>query len=246
MGVIPARFASTRLPGKPLRVLAGKPLIQHVYNAALRCETLDRIVIATDHHDILTACKKFGADAVMTSEECPSGSDRIAEAIKKLPGDIIANIQGDEPLMDATVVDRCVQILLENPAVDVCSAMTPILQMEDYLSPNVVKVVCNGDGDALYFSRSPIPSFSRLTESEAEAALSQARKHLGLYVYRRTALQAFVDLPAGRYESIEKLEQLRYLENGFRIRMVEVAEDSVGVDTPEDADRAERLILERG
>lgn len=241
IGVIPARYASARLPGKPLIEIAGKPLVQWVYEAALRCKTLDDVVIATDDERIKVACEGFGAKVVMTSPDCPSGSDRIEEAVRGLPHGIIANIQGDEPLIDPETVDRCVQAVMDDPETGVCSAMTPFTADEDYTVPHMVKVVTDSRGYAMYFSRAPIPDVRRLSEAEANAAPAPM-KHVGLYIYRRSALEQYVKLPPSRYELTEKLEQLRLLEAGIKIRMVQIAGGAVGVDTPEDVAVVERML----
>lgn len=244
IGVIPARYASGRLPGKPLIEIAGKPLVQWVYEAAMRCETLDEVIIATDDVRIRKAAEGFGATVAMTSADCPSGSDRIEEAVRGLPHGIIANIQGDEPLIDPATVDRCVRAVAEDPNAGVCSAMTPFAATEDYTVPHMVKVVTDSAGYAMYFSRAPIPDVRRLDEPELAAAPAPM-KHVGLYVYRRSALEQYVKLPPSRYEQIEKLEQLRLLEAGIKIRMVEIAGGAVGVDTPEDVEVVERLLTAR-
>lgn len=243
IGVIPSRYASSRLHAKPLVQLAGKPLVQWVWEAAGRCTTLDRVLIATDDDRIQAACRAFGADVVMTPAECPSGTDRIAAALQGQPADIVVNIQGDEPLMQPATVDACVRALQANPTAAVASAMTRIRTREDYLAPSVVKVVISQSGQALYFSRAPIPDTSRLESVDFAHLL--AYKHLGLYVYRRQALEDFVARPPSRYEQFEKLEQLRFLEAGHIIQMIEVADDSVGVDTPDDVHRVEKLLLEQ-
>jgi len=241
VGVIPSRYASTRLPGKPLIEIAGKPLVQWVWEAARRVPSFSEVVIATDDERIRSVAEGFGATVAMTRPECPSGTDRIAEALAGREADIVVNIQGDEPLMDPAVVEGCVQALLQDEGAHVASAMTPIKNDEEYLAPHVVKVVTSSAGRALYFSRSPLPNTSRLDPQERIAA-PPAMKHLGLYVYRREALQSFVDLPPSRYEQIEKLEQLRFLEAGYQIRMVEVLADAIGVDTAEDVERVEKLL----
>ncbi len=244
IGVIPARYASTRLPAKPLVQIAGKPLIQWVWEAAARCATLDEIVVATDDERILTLCGSIGARAVMTSPDCPSGSDRIAEAVRGGIHEIIVNIQGDEPLIDPVTVDACVNALRNDPNAGVCSAMTPFREGENYADPNMVKVVTDSRGYAMYFSRAPIPDMIRLSPEERSAA-APPMKHVGLYVYRRSALDEYVTLPPSRYELVEKLEQLRLLEAGIKIRMVSIDTAAVGVDTPEDVARVEKLLMQR-
>lgn len=241
IGVIPSRYASTRLPGKPLVEIAGKPLVQWVWEAACRVESLSSVLIATDDDRIRSVAESFGAEVAMTPPECPSGTDRIAAALSGRAADIIVNIQGDEPLMDPATVDAAVQALLDDQGAHVASAMTPIHGDEEFQSPSVVKVVTSAEGRALYFSRASIPNMSRLTPEERNSA-PRPMKHLGLYVYRREALEAFVQLPPSRYEQLEKLEQLRFLEAGYQIRMVEVSADAIGVDTPEDVLRVEALL----
>lgn len=241
IGVIPARYASTRLPGKPLVSIAGKPLIQWVWEAVQACRELDAVIVATDDERIQSACAKFGAQVVMTSPNCHTGSDRIAEAIRKVDHGIVVNIQGDEPLIDPETIDQCVRLLRDDVEAGVVSAMTPFQSEEDYTQPHMVKVVTDSLGYAMYFSRAPIPDVRRLSESELKA-VPPAMKHVGLYVYRRRALEQFVVLPPSRYEEVEKLEQLRLLEAGIRIRMIQVKEAAVGVDTPEDVSRVEKLL----
>lgn len=240
-GVIPARYASTRLPGKPLLEIAGKPLIQWVWEASQRCSTLNDVIVATDDVRIEQTCRQFGARVAMTSPDCPSGSDRIAEAIAALPHDVIVNIQGDEPLMDPETIDACVSALLADPNAGVSSAMTPFRTDESYHEPHLVKVVTNSHGHAMYFSRAPIPDMRRLDTDELPAA-PPAMKHVGIYVYRREILEEYVKLPLSRYEQVERLEQLRLLEAGIRIKMVQISAAAVGVDTPEDVAVVERLL----
>jgi 3-deoxy-manno-octulosonate cytidylyltransferase (CMP-KDO synthetase) len=241
IGVIPARFASTRLPGKPLIEIAGKPLVRWVWEAAGRCKRLDRVLVATDDQQILDRCSQFGAEAVMTPVECPSGTDRIAAALRGHNADVVVNIQGDEPLMNPATVDACVDALIVNPEASVASAMIAIESDADYRASHVVKVVVSEAMRALYFSRAAIPDVSRLSLSERQSAPSPF-KHLGLYVYRREALEDFVKLPPSRYELLEKLEQLRFLEAGHQIQMIVATADSVGVDTPEDVIKVESLL----
>lgn len=242
VGVIPARYASTRLPGKPLIEIGGKPLVKWVWEAAGRCETLDEIIVATDDERIRGVCEGFGARVVMTGVDCPSGSDRMEEAVRGMDCDIVVNIQGDEPLIDPVTVDACVEALVNDPEAGVASAMIPFKDEEDYRLPHMVKVVTDRAGYAMYFSRAPIPDRSRLGENEL-ADGARPMKHVGLYVYRRAALERFVSLPPSRYELTEKLEQLRLLEAGVRIRMIEVSSAAVGVDTPEDVVVVEGLLL---
>lgn len=244
IGVIPARFASTRLPGKPLADVAGKPLIQWVWEACKRCERLDRIIVATDDSRISEACDGMGAEWAMTSVDCPSGSDRIYEAVNGLEFDVVVNIQGDEPLIDPKIIDRCVSAILSDDQAGVSSAMIPFQPGEDYTWPDMVKVVTDTNGYAMYFSRAPIPDVRRLSGEELAAA-PLPMKHVGIYVYRKAALEQFVLLQPSKYELIEKLEQLRVLESGIKIRMVEIDSPAIGVDTPEDLEHVRRILRER-
>lgn len=244
IGVIPSRYASTRLPAKPLVKIAGKPLVQWVWEAASRAQSLSELYIATDDERIAAAAESFGASVVMTPATCASGSDRIAAAVAHKKADIVVNIQGDEPLMVSDNIDLCVKALREDKEAAVATPMVPIVGEHDYFAPDVVKVVTDARGYAMYFSRAPIPDVSRLSADERTKA-PVAMKHLGLYVYRREALEAFVKMPTSRYEKMEKLEQLRFLEAGYRIRMVQVVYDSIGVDTPQDVDAVEKIINTR-
>lgn len=237
IGVIPARYGSTRLPGKALAMLAGKPMVQHVYEAATRAMRLDEVFIATDDERIMAAATTFGGRAVMTSSEHRSGTDRIAEVARKLDAQIIVNIQGDEPLMQAEPIDQIVAFLEAHRAVPMATVMTPLQRREDVDNPNVVKVVIDQDGYALYFSRAPIP-FVR------EQSANQVRhlKHLGLYGYQRHFLLQFPHLAPTPLEQLEQLEQLRALEHGYKIKVLETQHDSIGVDTADDAAKVEALL----
>lgn len=246
LAVIPARFASQRFPGKPLALIAGKPMIHHVYNRAKECKLVDDVLVATDNMDIYAAVEKFGGKAVLTSPECPSGTDRIAQAIHKLDYDIIVNVQGDEPLLDYNTVDKAVKAMLDDPLVSVSTAKIAIKNETDYNSGDIVKVVTDINDYALYFSRSPIPNMRRADKCALGIQNYFGYKHLGLYVYRLDALMKFTELEPSFLEKVEKLEQLRFLENGFRIKVVEAEHDSVGVDTPEDAEKVEKILLEKG
>jgi 3-deoxy-manno-octulosonate cytidylyltransferase (CMP-KDO synthetase) len=242
LAVIPARYASSRLPGKPLVDIGGKPMVQWVYEAAARVGPVDRVVVATDDRRIVDAVEGFGGEALMTSADHPSGSDRVAEVARWLGGDIVVNLQGDEPLLDPAVVEAAIAPLLAEPGVDMASLCTPIREAAVWRDPNVVKVVRAASGDALYFSRAPIPH----PREGGEVARLPIFKHLGLYVYRHEFLQEINSLPPSRLELVERLEQLRVLEAGFRIRMVEVAHDTTGVDTPADLDRVRAVVVGSG
>ena len=236
--VIPSRYASTRLPGKPLVQLAGKPMVQHVYERAKRAQTVHRVIVATDDQRIMDAVAAFGGEARMTRTDHRTGTERIAEVAVHEPGDVFVNVQGDEPLIDPVAIDTAVGALLEEPQAQISTVATPIRHAGDIMDPNVVKTVLDFDGNALYFSRAPIP-WIRDTQQKVHV---KYWKHLGLYVFQREALLEFPTLPQGELERIEQLEQLRWLENGWKIRVAEVAHDAVSVDVPEDVARVEKLM----
>jgi len=236
--VIPSRYGSTRLPGKALVPLAGKPMVQHVYERASRAQTVHRVIVATDDQRILDAVKSFGGEARMTRTDHRTGTERIAEVAVHEPGDVFVNVQGDEPLIDPVAIDTAVGALLEEPPAQVSTVATAIRHPGDIMDPNVVKTVLDFDGNALYFSRAPIP-WIRDTQQKLHV---KYWKHLGLYVFQREALLEYPTLPQGELEKIEQLEQLRWLENGWKIRVAEVAHDAVSVDVPEDVARVEKLM----
>lgn len=236
--VIPARYASTRLPGKPLVSLAGKPMIQRVYERAKLAQRADRVVVATDDERIVKAVEGFGGEARMTRSDHRTGTERVAEVAAHEEGDVFVNVQGDEPLLDPVAIDTAVASLLEEPAAAIGTVATPIKTPADIMDPNVVKTVLDFDGNALYFSRAPIP-WVRDTASKIQV---RHLKHLGLYVFQREALLEYPTLPQGELERIEQLEQLRWLENGWKIRVAEVEHDAVSVDVPEDVKRVEKLL----
>jgi 3-deoxy-manno-octulosonate cytidylyltransferase (CMP-KDO synthetase) len=236
--VIPSRYASTRLPGKPLLPLAGKPMVQHVYERAKRAQTVHRVIVATDDQRIMDAVTAFGGEARMTRSDHRTGTERIAEVAAHEPGDVFVNVQGDEPLIDPVAIDTAVGALLEEPQAQISTVATPIRHAGDIMDPNVVKTVLDFDGNALYFSRAPIP-WIRDTQQKVHV---KYWKHLGLYVFQREALLEFPTLPQGELERIEQLEQLRWLENGWKIRVAEVVHDAVSVDVLEDVARVEKLM----
>lgn len=239
LAVIPARYASSRLPGKPLVQLAGKAMIQHVYERVRGAQRVSRVVVATDDYRILAAVEDFGGEAVMTRTDHHTGTERIAEVAAHITADIYVNVQGDEPLVEPAAIDTAVDALVSDPSVRVVTLSTPIAFDEEVISPNVVKVVVDFDGNALYFSRAPIPW---VRDDMPAGPPGRHFKHIGLYVFRRSALLDFPTLPPGELEKLEKLEQLRLLENGISIRVVETPYDSVSVDTPEDVARVEALL----
>ena len=240
VGIIPARYASTRFPGKPLALIAGKPLIQHVVEQCQRAKSLSEVIVATDDTRIWEAAQNF-CRAEMTLPDHPSGSDRIAEIASRINCDAIVNIQGDEPLIDPTVIDAVAGALAQN---EMSTAATSIKNVAELDNANVVKVVVNAAGRALYFSRRTIPYLRDAAgRSTAEQlAAFPFLKHLGIYGYRRETLLRLVKFPVSPLENAEKLEQLRALENEIQIAVVKVDYDSVGVDVPEDVARVEKIL----
>ena len=235
VGIIPARYGSTRLPAKALAQVAGQPLVQHVYEQAKQARMLNEVLVATDDMRIHDAVTRFGGKAVMTSSTHQSGTDRIAEVARQLDAQVILNIQGDEPLIHPEPIDAVAEFLLAHHAVPMATVMTKLTRPDDMANPNVVKVVVDADGYALYFSRAPIP-FVRQQPAPA------MWKHLGLYGYQRHFLLQFPSLSRTPLEQAEGLEQLRALEHGYRIRVLETTHDSIGVDTAEDVKRVETLL----
>ena len=240
VAIIPSRFGSSRFEGKPLASIAGKSMIQHVYETSTKSSIVNRVVVATDNDKIFQAVELFGGKAVMTSESQRSGTDRVGEAAELLEmemEDIVINVQGDQPLMDPRCLDDVVAPLREEHDLGISTLAFRIVDPREYENPKDVKVVTDHQGNALYFSRAPVP-FAR---DEGEAFDSY--KHLGVYAYRRRFLEVFRNLPTGRLEKIEKLEQLRALEYGHQIRVVVTAYDSPEVDLPSDIPRIEKLIM---
>src|SRR5215467_284358 len=236
--VIPARYGSTRLPGKPLVMLGGKPMVQRVYERAKLAKTASRVMVATDDERIVKVVEGFGGEARMTRTDHRTGTERIAEVAAHTEGAVFVNVQGDEPLLDAAAVDSAVGALLEEPVAAIATVAVPIKVQTDILDPNIVKTVLDFDGNALYFSRAPIPWMR-----DAAAHISVRHlKHLGLYVFQREALLEYPTLPQGELEKIEQLEQLRWMENGWKIRVAEVEHDAVSVDVPADVERVEKLL----
>lgn len=235
--IIPARWASTRFPGKPLALLHGKPLVQHVWERALRAKFVDQVIIATDDMRIAEVAFDFGAEVTLTSTRHPTGTDRLAEVAAKLPkARIIINVQGDEPDIASATIDRLARELLDNPLREMATTTNPVTDMKDIYNPNVVKVVVARDGRALYFSRSAIP-FNRDDEKSVRYL-----RHQGIYAYRRKVLLDFVRWKPTPLEKAEKLEQLRALENGVEIGVIMVRRGSIGVDAPEDLAKAAQAL----
>ena len=242
-GIIPSRFGSSRFPGKPLAMLAGKPLVAWVVEAVKKAKSLDEVIVATDDARIADAVAKYGGSAVMTPSELPSGTDRIACAAGDFADDdILVNIQGDEPLIDPALVDALATKLKGEPRWDMATAVTPIKSAADLAAKSVVKVVIDRFGGALYFSRAPIPCDR---DHEADLASGLYVRHLGIYAYRGGFLKRFVAERPCSLEQTEKLEQLRALWMGAKIAVVETADEGVGVDTPEDAERVAAILASR-
>lgn len=243
VAVIPSRYGAERLPGKPLVKLLGKPMIQWVHEAALRVEGVDEVLVATDDDRIREVVEGFGGTAVMTPPSCVSGTDRVREAVQGRHADIVINIQGDEPGMHPDTIRTALEPLIEKKWPDVSTACIPIHDRAEFEAPHVVKVV-RGDGDrALYFSRAPMPSLARVPDEESAAeGYLYGYKHLGLYVYRRESLEAFVRFPPSPLELRERLEQLRFMEFGASIACPVTNHDSIGVDVEADIPKAEALL----
>jgi len=242
VAIIPARFGSTRFPGKALADLAGKPMIQHVYEQTLKASLVSRAIVATDDNRIASCIRQIGGEAVITSATHETGTDRLAEVAHGLDADIVVNVQGDEPLINPAMIDQAIEPFLNDAALKMSTLRSRVKCLHDFLSPNVVKVVTDGAGYALYFSRSPLPFFRDKWQDLKDDAFASGRllcfKHVGLYVYKRDFLLEYAAMPQTFLELSEKLEQLRALENGIRIRVVETEFESLGVDTPEDLNKA--------
>lgn len=243
IGIIPARYASTRFPGKPLALIAGKPLIQRVVEQCQKAKSLAQVIVATDDERISGAAKQF-CRVEMTSAAHPSGSDRIAEVAARISCDAVVNIQGDEPLMDPSVIDAVAGALERD---EMSTAAIRVKNPAEYDNPNVVKVVVNNAGHALYFSRRTIPYLREAASRPVNEQLAAFPflKHLGIYGFRRGTLLRLVRFPVSPLENAEKLEQLRALDHGVRIAVVKVDYDSIGVDMPEDVGLVEKLLMKR-
>jgi 3-deoxy-manno-octulosonate cytidylyltransferase (CMP-KDO synthetase) len=241
LAVIPARYSSSRFSGKPLAPIAGRPMIQHVVDRVRTAQKVSRVVVATDDERIQKAVTEFGGDALMTRSDHRSGTDRVAELATHVEAEIYVNVQGDEPLVDPGTIDRLISAMIEDDSVQIATPCSAITVPDDIMDPNIVKVVRDFDSNALYFSRAPIP----WVRDRGEAVAAQHWKHLGLYAYRRDALLDFPTLPPGDLERLEQLEQLRWLENGYRIRVVETEYDAISVDVPADVSRVEKLLRDQ-
>ena len=238
IGVIPARHASTRFPGKVLALIDGKPMIEHVWIRAKRARELSEVIIACDDARVMDAATAFGAKVVMTDPALPSGSDRVAQAVKDLDYDNVVNIQGDEPLIEPSLIDQLARALAKFPTVSVVTLIQEIKNTPDITNPNVVKVVINKKGESLYFSRSPIP-FKRDPEKDSDL---KYYRHLGMYAYRKKFLLEYTAWPKSMLETTEQLEQLRILEAGHMIQTVQTTIETISVDVPEDIGKVEYFL----
>lgn len=243
VAIIPSRYGSTRLPGKPLLEIGGKPLIQHVYERTERAQRVSEVWVATDDRRIVEAVDRFGGKAILTSPAHRTGTDRVAEAARMLKANLVVNVQGDEPLIDPKMIDQAIGPLIENRNVPMSTIARKSTSIEELNDPNVVKVVVDLRGFALYFSRSPVP-FVR-DRGSAKSQDFYFLQHIGLYVYRPDFLQRLAQMEQTPLEKLEKLEQLRVLENGFRIAVVLTDCRSIGVDTQEDLQKV-RKLMEKG
>jgi 3-deoxy-manno-octulosonate cytidylyltransferase (CMP-KDO synthetase) len=254
VAIIPARYDSSRFPGKPLALIGEKPMVQHVYESVCKAPGLDRVLIATDDQRILQAVQRFGGEAVLTSKDHITGTDRLAEVARKMKAEWVVNVQGDIPFVRPETISRTLKPLRRDRSIVMGTAKTPIYEKEEWLNPNVVKVVTDTKGFALYFSRCPIPYIQgngKVSERSHRAAKSREEnilgyRHIGIYVYRRDFLLKFARLRPTELERAERLEQLRALDYGYRIRVVEVDEPSVEVDTLEDLQKAKDYLRTKG
>lgn len=235
IGVIPARYSSTRLPAKALAMIHGKPMIQHVYERCLKAKLLNEVLVATDDKRIFDAVINFGGNVVMTSKKHKSGTDRIGEAVKNIKCDVVVNIQGDEPMIDPNNIDKAIKPLLQDESINVSTLCYRVSDEKEINNHNVVKVVLDSNSNALYFSRSVIP-FNR------DDTKVEHYKHIGLYVYKKDCLMKLVKMKPSKLELAEKLEQLRILESGEKIRVIQTNIDSHSVDTPADLKKIRRII----
>jgi 3-deoxy-manno-octulosonate cytidylyltransferase (CMP-KDO synthetase) len=241
LGVIPARLASSRFPGKVLAQIASKPMLQHVYERASRSRYITTIIVATDDQNVFDVARNFGARVRMTRSDHLSGTDRVAEVASAENCDIVVNIQGDEPLIDPDAIDAAILPMVHDSEIQMATLKKRIVDPREIADPNVVKVITDLAGDAIYFSRLPIP-YQRDAGAPGSRAMTPYFKHIGMYLYQRDFLLGYSALPVGPLEQAERLEQLRALENGLKIRVVETDYESIGVDTPEDLERVATLF----
>jgi len=248
--IIPARFASTRFEGKPLADISGKPMVRHVYERTAKASLVSEVIVATDDERIATAVREFGGRVEMTARSHETGTDRLAEVAARLDSDLIVNVQGDEPLIDPAMIDEAIRPLMDDSSIPMGTLKSRIKALHDFLSPNVVKVVTDWEGYALYFSRSPVPNFrdkwNDLKDEKFASGKLLCYKHVGLYVYRREFLLQYAQMSPTYLELAEKLEQLRVLENGYRIKVVETDYESIGVDIPSDLEKVIERLRAKG
>jgi len=242
VGVIPARYASQRLPGKPLVDLLGKPMIQHVYERSVKATLLNQVIVATDDRRIADAVRSFGGEVMMTSADITSGSDRVAAVARQVQGDVFVNVQGDEPLIAPEMIDEAIRVVLDDQNAGIGTLAKKIESPEDLVNPSVVKVVVGNDSYALYFSRSPIPFMRDVADRTKWHDHQAFFKHIGIYVFRRESLLQYGELLESPLERAERLEQLRILENGFRIKVGFTSYDSIPIDTERDVERILSLL----
>ncbi|MBI5215608.1 MAG: 3-deoxy-manno-octulosonate cytidylyltransferase [Ignavibacteriae bacterium] len=245
LGVIPARYTSVRLPAKPLVDLCGKTMVQRVYEQAKKATLLTRVIVATDNEAIAHVVKSFGGEVMMTSPELRSGSDRVAAVAREIETDIVVNIQGDEPLIEPEMIDQAVRPLIQDSTTQVGTLIRKIETADELLNPNIVKVVLDENQFALYFSRSPIPYLRESTTKDDWHTRHQYYKHIGLYVFRKEFLLEYSSWQESKLEQAEKLEQLRILEHGVRIKAAVTEFDSIPIDTAEDAERVRTIIKQK-
>lgn len=245
--IIPARYGSTRFPGKPLALIHGLPMIQHVYQRVAKAQLVSRVIIATDDQRIVDVASGFGAEVRLTRADHATGTDRLAEVAADLDSDFIVNVQGDEPLINPAMLDQAIQPLLDDPAIQMGTLAARITSIDDFYSPNVVKVVRDIDDMALYFSRAPIPWPRELNAEQLAMRLPELMlwRHIGLYVYRRQLLLDYPGWPETPLEKLECLEQLRAMERGIRLYVAETEWQCHGVDTPADLARVEKLMQQQ-
>jgi 3-deoxy-manno-octulosonate cytidylyltransferase (CMP-KDO synthetase) len=242
IAVIPARWGSTRFPGKPLALIKGKPMIQWVFEQASKAKSISEVIVATDDDRIIETVKKFGGIAMMTSPDHDSGTDRIAEVVRNKECEIVVNIQGDEPLVSPENIDLIVRPLLEDASISTVTLKILIKSRDELMNRNITKVVVDNSDLALYFSKAPVPWDRDRVDTNVDPLMPFWYKHIGLYAYRKIFLMKYAELPESRLEKIEKLEQLRILENGYRIKVVETALDSIGVDCEADLEKVEKFL----
>jgi 3-deoxy-manno-octulosonate cytidylyltransferase (CMP-KDO synthetase) len=242
IAIIPARYGSTRLPGKPLLSLAGRPLILHVLDRAKQIKSMSRIIVATDDDRIINAVRENDGEAIMTPKELASGSDRVGWVARNIDCDIVVNLQGDEPLIDTIAIDRAIMVLKDDPNQMVATLGYPIKKESMWKNINVVKVIVDRNFDALYFSRQPIPFF----RDGKFKILPRLYQHLGVYIFRKKFLLEYLEWEPSLFEQTEKLEQLRIIDRGYKIKVIETDSPSFGVDTSEDLNRVEQMLKQKG